>query len=112
MAGVAKSGLRARAVRRRAACAKLPPGAASAVCAAPAAPAKPTLEKLCVNGARRPFLPSPRQEAGAALIMAAKKRAPDSGRRLIDAFLALHNHLVKLCPWQPAQVCTQTGVWI
>jgi len=45
-----------------------------------------------------------RQEAGAALILAAKKRAPESGRRLIDAFLALHNHLVKLCPWQPAGV--------
>ena len=44
------------------------------------------------------------QEAAAALILAAKKRAPDSGRRLIDSFLALHNHLVKLCPWQPTGV--------
>ncbi|KIZ00100.1 hypothetical protein MNEG_7860 [Monoraphidium neglectum] len=33
--------------------------------------------------------------------MSARKRAPESGRRLIDSFLGLHNQLVKLCPWQP-----------
>jgi hypothetical protein len=62
----------------------------------------PTL--LCRPSPARCFAAPPLQEAGAALILAAKRKAPESGRRLIDAFLALHNQLVKLCPWQPPTV--------
>lgn len=44
-----------------------------------------------------------RQEAATSVLLAAKRRCGESGRRLFDSFGRLVDQLIKTCLWQPPQ---------